>query len=541
MNNYFLNIVPFEENIILPESENYQINHPLELKPTNTEEICGIIKQLNLRSSNGYDGISARFIIKYMHQLKIPLVKFINECFSKGTYPKELKIGSVVPILKKGSPQNCSNYRPITKLSVVDKILEEVILRRLKLFLEKNEIINKNQFGFVSNSNTLAASISCMENIYKCVDEKKFVGILSIDLARAFDSIHPRSTIKKLNDLQITGKELSIFEDFLTNREQFVEINEQKSNLGKIKMGVPQGSKLAGTLFIIYINGIFNLNLKGEPRFYADDGTFVYEAKTNDELINKIAHDIKLIKEWCEKNFLKLNVDKTKFIIFENHRTIPSINEFPGINFENKLIERVLNMNYLGLTIDYKLNWNSHIEKIKNKIIPMSFAIKKVSGVIPTKQLWMIYHAYIMSHIAYLNPIWTNCNKNKINELQRIQNRIIKSIERKKWLTPTNTLYTNRHNIESFSKFQMAMIMHKIALKKIKCDIEIRQISDVQNNFLRNIMNFRPAFFTTEKTKGSLLSRGLNIYNKIPYNIREIVDVNKYKKEINRIIIEKNN
>lgn len=171
-------------------------------------------KNLNIKSANGPDGISARLMNKYREYFSHTLCQIINECFRKGEYPKELKIGAVVPVHKSGSKEICANYRPITKLSTIDKIFESVLLNRLKSFLLENKIIDKNQFGFMENSNTLSACISCTEYIYENLDKKKYVALLAIDLSKAFDSVNLYIMIRKLAELGLNDKELKIFESF---------------------------------------------------------------------------------------------------------------------------------------------------------------------------------------------------------------------------------------------------------------------------------------------------------------------------------------
>lgn len=162
----------------------------------------------------------------------------------------------------------CKNYRPITKLSVLDKIFEEVLLNRLKQHTKANKIINEDQFGFVENSNTLAACIKCVETIYEKMDRKRYIALLSIDLVKAFDSVIIDCLLNALYQIGITGNNLEIYENFLNDRKQFVHINNVKSETLNVKCGVPQGSKLASQFFIIIINSIFKLTLKGKAQFW---------------------------------------------------------------------------------------------------------------------------------------------------------------------------------------------------------------------------------------------------------------------------------
>lgn len=265
-------------------------------------------------------------------------------------------------IFKKGDKTKCENYRPITKLSVLDKIFEQAILTRLQNHLIKHEIINANQYGFVKESITIAACLNCTEYIYENIEKGKFIAILSIDLSKAFDSTHIPTLINDLENINIRGRELQLFKTFLTNRKQFVKINDNISTIKNVHVGVPQGSKLAATLFILFINGIFNLKLKSKLQFYADDGLFKFVANSFDELIVDVKHDLNMIDQWCKEKFLNLNISITKLLIINNHKN-EELNHFIGINYNGELIKSEKSIKYLGLVIDEKLNWTDHIKK----------------------------------------------------------------------------------------------------------------------------------------------------------------------------------
>lgn len=206
-----------------------------------SEEIANIITKLNSNASNGYDGISTKLVKKYKDKFAESLMKHINSSMENGNYPQTLKIAAVVPIYNSGDKKNCNNYRPITKLSVLDKIFEQVILDRLKQHLKANKIINKNQYGFIEDLNTLAACINCTENIYKNADSGKHVALLSIDLQKAFDSTDITALINKLDEINIKGNELELLGKFLRNRAQFTQINDKKKQNKGNKSRGPTG------------------------------------------------------------------------------------------------------------------------------------------------------------------------------------------------------------------------------------------------------------------------------------------------------------
>lgn len=368
-NEHFINITNENNDYSPLINTNYNISYPFKLYPCCNDEIEKTIDNLNSKSSNGYDQISAKFIKKYKNLLVPTFTKLINQCLEEKKYPEKLKIGSITPIYKNGCKQALSNYRPITKLSTIDKIYEEILLNRLKEHLNANKIIDNNQFGFVKNSNTTSACINLIENIYDSIENDNLTALLSIDLTKAFDYVDIDILLSKLQEIGIYGNDLNLFRSFLMQRKQFVQINNSKSNIKTCKSGVPQGSKIAATLFIIYINGIFKLKLKSQMQFYADDGAFIFKARNIDQLIHEVQHDLMLIEEWLKSNKLKLNLKKTKIIIFDkNNHNNNEIKHCIGVTFNNALIEKVETMKILGLVIDSKLNWNEHIKYIKKKL-----------------------------------------------------------------------------------------------------------------------------------------------------------------------------
>lgn len=208
------------------------------------------------------------------------------------------------------------------------------------------------------------------------------------------------------------------------------------------------------------------------------------------------------------------------------------MHHFIGLNYKNELIQSVQTIKTLGLIIDHKLTWNEHLKQIKNKISTISYVIYRAKKFTPKKQLYMIYHSHFLSHILYLNPIWNICSQTYINQIQRIQNKVIKTIEGFPRNTPTNSLYKNTLNIEKISKLQTVLLIKKIQNKMIKANFNFNTVERVQRYQLRNIVNLRPLLFKKTKHKNSIQSAGIKIYNEIPNNIKEISNIRHFKKEV---------
>ena len=186
-----------------------------------------------------------------------PLAEIINLSFTTGIYIDKLKISKIIPIYKeKGSKCVSKNYRPISLLSNINKIIEKIMHLRLYNFLEEQDSIYDYQFGFRKNHSTNHALIDLTEDIRQAIDSNKFACGVFIDLQKAFDTVDHNILLKKLDHYGIRGIANDWFKSYLENRKQFVSISGFASNLRNMDFGVPQGSVIGPSLFLIYINDV---------------------------------------------------------------------------------------------------------------------------------------------------------------------------------------------------------------------------------------------------------------------------------------------
>ena len=212
-------------------------------------EILTEINKLNPKKSTGLDNIGPSLVIEFATQLAKPLLHLYNNSISTGIVPKKLKIAKVVPIYKKGELTEPSNYRPISLLSIFNKLLEKLVCRRLVAFLDKCNIIYEFQFGFRKKHSTSLALIEVIDNIYKQLDEQNFVIGVYFDLQKAFDTVDHKILLDKMYRYGIRGNLHSWFKSYLLDRKQYTSSGKLCSDLSDIKCGVPQGSVLGPIFF----------------------------------------------------------------------------------------------------------------------------------------------------------------------------------------------------------------------------------------------------------------------------------------------------
>ena len=410
--------------------------------PTFPAEMFNLINELDSNKGCGPDHMSVDTVKKNIHNLSYILTEIFNRVISSGVYPESLKIAKVIPVYKGGDKMDIGNYRPISMLSVFDKLLEKVLNRRINDFLIKHNFFNRYQYGFRSGIGTEIALIETVDMIHEALNDSQYMGALFLDLKKAFDCIDHNILLEKLYRYGFRGTAHELLKSYLLNRYQYVSINGKSSELNPVFTGVPQGSVLGPTLFLIFINDIFNLNLNGTIRLFADDTSLFYRKKDLNGMQQIMQTDLVKLNEYFTCNMLFLNFSKTKFMIFQSARkNLGSVDI--NIIVMNRAIEQVNNYKYLGVILDSKATWENHIDHICKKIAPLVGYMRKLSYFIPTQVLRKIYSAYIHSRLAYAISVYGQSAKSRLIKVQTQQNKALKAVFRLPYLFSTRELYTN--------------------------------------------------------------------------------------------------
>ena len=241
-----------------------------------------------------------------------PLSNIINISFETGIFPSCLKTANVIPIHKKDSKSEVNNYRPISLLSNIGKIIEKLMHSRLYSFLSASNSIYELQFGFRNNHSTNHALIKITEHIREAIDSGQFACGVFIDLQKAFDTVEHDILLKKLEHYGIRGITNKWFKTYIKNRCQHDTIQGKKSKNANILHGVPQGSVLGPLLFLIYINYLNKTIEHSTTYHFADDTSLVHTNKSLKKLNRQVNHDLSLLGEWLRANKISLNTKKTQ-------------------------------------------------------------------------------------------------------------------------------------------------------------------------------------------------------------------------------------
>lgn len=503
------------------------------MRPASPTEVSNIIRTLDSSKATGVDGFPVSALKQFSVMISQIICTCFNDCLTSGIYPDCLKKAIVYPVFKGGDPKNPTNYRPISVLPAINKVFEKLLSARLSNFLDSTALLNPRQFGFRQGSSTEVAVLELVDDIAHSVDQKLIAGVVFLDLSKAFDTIDHLLLLKKLDAYGIRGVANDLLRSYLSDRQQKVMISGVGSDFRSVKCGVPQGSNLGPLLFLIYINDIAKLRIKGHPRLFADDTAITYKANSITELYAEMSNDLQLVTAFLENNLLSLNLRKTKLMVFgarEDH-SVPH----PVLIVNGVTIEEVSSYKYLGIHIDNNLRWDYHIKQIVANCASLCGMLRKLSKFVPQHVLLKVYFAFIHSRYQYGITTWGSTYNTHLKDIQVQQNRCMKAIFKLEFLYPTNLLYSNPEHtilpIQGLFTMRTCVIMFKI-LNNLNLHHNWNFSTALHQHHTRYAHLLQRTGFRTEIGRKRFQNMGPHTYNQIPEELKHAQTVHQFKRSL---------
>lgn len=500
-----------------------------------------ILSNFNISKSPGFDNITPRILQIRKNAVVGFLTEIFNKMVNEGCYPDVLKLHKIIPIPKVSASNRICNLRPISLLSIIDKVFEKIIFDQVSNYLDSNGLLFERQFGFRKGAGTEQAVLNLIDHICEGLDAG-YRGVAGVffDFSKAFDLVDHDILINKLRLYGFDGKTLDLFRDFLSNRLQFVQVGDAKSTKLPVKCGVPQGSVLGPLLFLIYINDVKNISFNGKLFMYADDLCLVYRYNYSQVLKTNIEYDAAILTEFSEINKLKINPAKTTFVRFKPYHC--GNDEKMEIYIEGIPVAESDMVKYLGIVLNHNMLWDEHIESLKSKISSAIGVLYKFRNKFNISTKLLIYQSLVHSHLTYLPSVYGCRLSSSLRSLQSAQNKALKLVFNLPLRHSTFDLYNNYAKnilpVIGLYKQKVLIYMFKALKTNSHCLIQFSQnIAQSQRN-TRQAQHLRSVRCRLELTKQRISYAGPHEYNNLPSYLRDIQVLSTFKQQIKNYLLE---
>ena len=505
---------------------------PEELLCTE-DQVFALISSLSVMKSTGADGISARMLKQTIHSITPSVTKLFNLSLKTGIFPDDWKFARIVPIPKSGDPTNPSNYRPISILSLLSKLLERHVYNLLSAHFLSFSPLSLCQCGFTSNRSTISALLSFTHDCHRALDNGNELCSIYFDLSKAFDTVPHIPLINKLASMQVNPFLLRWINNYLTNRSQSVALNGVQSSPLTVISGVPQGSVLGPLLFLVYIDGVARSVNHSNVIMYADD-IVLYRVIKNPSDFVYIQEDITSICTWISNNHLTLNTQKSCYMLFsrKSHPTLPFTDLHVG---GNQALSRVHHYKYLGINYSEDLSWSYHIEaqcKKARKLIGMLF--RNFYAYCDSHTLYDLFKCVIMPHLEYGCVVWDPHLSKDITVIENVHKFALRVCS-KQWrysyeslcaIFHTSSMSERRTHLKLLTLFK---IIHG-NMQLPSSPLALRHVPYAMRSANRHQLAI--PMYNTNSFKYSFFPSATTLWNDLPFDTSELSSLTSFKQLI---------
>ena len=417
--------------------------------PVTVDELRKIVTKAPPKSCS-LDPMPSWMVKSVLDELIPLMTKITNKSLSSGNVPASMKVAVVTPLLKKASldPEIMKNYRPVSNVSFISKILEKVVATRLRDYMDINKLHDPFQSAYESGHSTETALLKVQNYLLRTMDKSGAAILVLLDRSAGFDTIDHDIMLSRLKTvLGIDGIALQWFKSYLTGRTQSMKIHDALSAVLMLIYGVPQGSVLGPLLFLVYLLPLRHLiKTHGlEMHGYADDTQIYMSCSTPNDKIS-VAEDCRRIEmclhdihSWMSNNKLKLNSEKTEIILIGTRVQVEAMNvsslSVAGVqvNISGRPVRN------LGVELDPLLSMSAQVNKM---VKHSSFHIRNIGRVrrkISENSAKTLVHSLVTSRLDYCNSLLSGISEQSLSKLQLVQNnaaRLVTLTKKRAHITP---------------------------------------------------------------------------------------------------------
>ena len=456
----------FATKFTLPCTDPLPVAHEFGLPPLleldiSEGAVLRILEAIEINKACGPDGISARIVRECATELAIPLTVLCGQALSQGIFPNKWKEANIVPIHKKGSTKLAANYRSISLLPLFGKVLERVVCETL--YAHVRTALSEEQHGFIPHRSCETNLSSIVRAGWHAISNGTQLDCIYTDFSAAFQSVDHRLLLHKLQrSYSISGAALAMIASFVHNRQQRVVLNGKTSSWIPVTSGTPEGSVLSPLLFLLFINDLPS-HVHSECLMYADDVKIYREVRSTAD--SDLLHaDLARLVNWSLTWKLKLNASKCKSFTITLKR-IPIVSSYAVCG---EVLERVTTIRDLGVVLDQKLTFESHIDSIVKKgnmalgIMIRSLQSGRRSTRYQSGAIVAAYYANVRAVLENCSVIWSGAAKTHTDRIERIQHKFLIWLTVHSGVKSESLSYNSLLSVHSFTSLASRRTQHDL-------------------------------------------------------------------------------
>jgi len=513
-----------------------------EFNTASQKEIENIIRTSS-KATCSLDPIPTKLLIECLPELLPAITNIVNVSFTSGQFPPQIKTALVKPLLKKANLNSdvFSNYRPVSNLPFISKVIERTISTRLLSHMNENHLMDEMQSAYKVGHSTETALLRVQNDILTAVDKGKGIFAVFLDLSAAFDTIDHEVLLNFLSKkIGIKGKALSLLQSYFLNRSQRISIRDALSATANLLQGVPQGSVLGPLAFCIYILplGAILRYHKIAYHIYADDTQLYlsFDLKDHTSSLQTLLQCISNVRTWMLDSNLKINDSKTEFLIITSSHQRHSINDI-NIEIGDSKVAPSLCAKSLGVTFDNCMTMDNHVINCCRSIHFHIRNIGKIRHLLSQDTAAQLVHSVITSRLDYCNSLLYGLPDTLTGRLQRMQNiaaRIVSRTSKSAHITPVLKIL-HWLPVKQRIKFKVLLLTHKIIHSNAPDYLRSLIIHHMPSRLLRSSNHFLLEVPKTRlKTYGdrSFSYAAPTEWNKLPIDLRTCSNLHTFKSEL---------
>ena len=521
-----------------------------KLMPVTETDILKIVKSLKSNAS-GIDDNCAYFIKLSIDSSVGAITHIINSSFRHRFFPSRWKKALIKPLPKVENPSSASEYRPISLLPTLSKIIEKVVFQQISKYLRAHNLCDVLQSAYTRLHSTETALLNITEDIFEAMDKSEVTFLILLDYSKAFDVANHRLILAKLKALGFHDDSLSWVTSYLTDRAQKVKTETGESRYISISNGVPQGSVLGPLLFAVLVSDISKVIDHGKYHMYADDTQLYYHCKISEinDQIEKINLDLKAVASFSDKNCLKLSSKKdcNNFIIIASKPNLKKIENLAlaDIFINDIKVERRFKVKNLGVFFDENLSWTTHVNYLIGRAYGKLRQIYRFKNFLSLDSKTNICECYVLSHFNYCNTIYQNMSEFLKHKIQKVQNTCLRFIHNARKFDHLSPLFNKQNTLDMEERRNLhgIMLMNKIVLKlapSYLCD-RVKHNADIHQHNTRQRQNISHTRVNTTKAQQAFIYKFSRIYNEMSKTVKNNVSLHTYRQRVIKYIKERRN